>query len=79
MARYQKLFDLDVADIELVEESLRGQIKVLVDRKHALDEALSDDLVEFDHMIKRLNGLLGKLHNQKVWYSQVNPTGFPLG
>ncbi len=79
MTRYTKTFDLNVADLELVEESLRDQIKALADRKHALSDTVNGEVLEFDYMIKRLNSLLGKLHNQKIWYSQVNQTGLPLG
>lgn len=79
MAHYKQNFDLNVADIELIEDTIRNEIRSLTDKKQTLNEGMTDDVVDLDLAIKRLNGLLGKLHNQKIWYSQVNQTGVPLG
>ncbi|MFK8069055.1 MAG: hypothetical protein AB8D52_12495 [Gammaproteobacteria bacterium] len=74
MAAYKANFDLDEADIELIEDTVRNQIRELTITKGQQ----ADDL-ELGRKIKRLNTLLGKLHNQKIFYSQVNQTGVPLG
>ena len=79
MAHYKQNFDLNVADIELIEDTIRNEIRALTDKKQSLNEGMPGDTVDMDLAIKRLNGLLGKLHNQKIWYSQVNQTGVPLG
>ncbi len=79
MVTYKKNFDLDEADIELIEDTLRNQIRTLTDNKQSLSEAESGRAIKLVETIKRLNELLGKLHNQKIWYSQVNQTGVPLG
>lgn len=70
-------FDLDEADIELIEDAIRNEIRLLKDKEQELVD--SEPGAELEETIKRLNMLLGKLHNQKIWYSQVNQTGVPLG
>ena len=76
---YKENFELDETDIELIEDTIRDEIRVLTGKKLKLADSESDGVVELDDTIKRLNMLLGKLHNQKVWYSQVKQTGFPSG
>ncbi len=76
---YKENFELDETDIELIEDTIRDEIRVLTGKKLKLVDSESDGVVELDDTIKRLNMLLGKLHNQKVWYSQVKQTGFPSG
>ncbi len=77
MAHYEENFDLNETDVELIEDTIRNQIRVLTGKKLKLAD--SDELAEVEDTIKRLNMLLGKFHNQKIWYSQVNQTGVPLG
>lgn len=79
MPRYEKSFDLDESDIELIEDTIRNEIRTLTANKHDEVESDSDNVVAMDAHIRKLNMLLGKLHNQKIWYSQVNQTGVPLG
>ncbi len=79
MADYKENFELDETDIELIEDTVRNEIRMLTGKKINLPESESDGATEIDDAIKRLNMLLGKLHNQKVWYSQVKQTGFPSG
>ncbi len=76
---YKENFELDETDIELIEDTIRDEIRVLTGKKLKLVDSESDGVAELDDTIKRLNMLLGKLHNQKVWYSQVKQTGFPSG
>ncbi len=74
MAAYKANFDLDEADIELIESTIRNEIRELTVTE---DQRVGD--IELGRKIKQLNTLLGKFHNQKIWYSQVNQTGVPLG
>lgn len=71
---YKDNFDLNTEDIELIETTIRNEIRKLTEV-----EQPTENIVELDDTVKKLNMLLGKLHNQKIWYSQVNQTGVPLG
>lgn len=60
------LFKLTVDDIELIELALQGKIS-----RRALSVALDPDSVyaaELQDEINKMRDLLGRLHNQKVWY-----------
>ena len=60
------LFKLTVNDIELIELALQGKIS-----RRALSVALDPDSVyaaELQDEINKMRDLLGRLHNQKVWY-----------
>lgn len=76
---FKENFELDETDIELIEDTVRNEIRLLTGKKINLPESESDSAAEMDITIKRLNMLLGKLHNQKVWYAQVKQSGFPSG
>jgi|TARA_R110002153_G_scaffold82609_2_gene208362 hypothetical protein len=59
-------FKLTVDDIELIELALQGKIS-----RRALSVALDPDSVyaaELQDEINKMRDLLGRLHNQKVWY-----------
>lgn len=74
MARYQECFELDTCDVELIEQSLRNQIAQLSSKSdgHSLSSTARAE-------VRHLNRLLGKIHNQKVFYSQVSAVGVPAG
>ncbi len=60
------LFKLTVNDIEIIELALQGKIS-----RRALSVALDPDSVyaaELQDEINKMRDLLGRLHNQKVWY-----------
>jgi hypothetical protein len=75
MARYNEFFQLNPRDIALIEEALREQIARLVEETFTLVVTPQKG----DREIHTLRELLGKLHNQKIWYSQVHHTGVPRG
>lgn len=80
MGSYNEVFRLNTRDIALIEQAVREQIGVF-SRAQRLATVLgvrSED-ENAETRIRELNGLLGKLHNQKVWYGQVHHTGVPLG
>ena len=59
-------FELTVRDVELIERALQGKIS-----RRALSVALDPDSVyaaELQDEINKMRDLLGRLHNQKVWY-----------
>jgi len=60
------LFKLTVNDIEIIELALQGKIS-----RRALSVALDPDSVyaaELQDEINKMRDLLGRLHDQKVWY-----------
>ncbi|MDA0823006.1 MAG: hypothetical protein O3C28_11360 [Proteobacteria bacterium] len=73
MAKYHEHFRLSPSDLELIEQAVRTEI--------AIHTRVQRDAREFDEARKKaraLNDVLGKLHNQKIFYAQVNDTGVPV-
>lgn len=62
MARYNKTFELSVEDMDLIETALRTKMRAS-DPEEALKDATT---------AQRINDLLGRLHNQKVFYRPQN-------
>lgn len=58
MARYNKTFELSVEDMDLIETALRTKMRG-IDQNEAPAGGVS---------AQRINDLLGRLHNQKVFY-----------
>jgi hypothetical protein len=73
MAKYREHFRLSIDDLELIERAIRVEMSMyaLVEPEHA-------DFEVARQKTRELNEVLGKLFNQKVFYSQVNPTGVPV-
>jgi hypothetical protein len=76
MPKYNDTFKLNLRDIELIEHALHEQINLLA---HANLVSGSTDTSENDQRIRQYHEVLGKLHNQKIWYGQTHHTGVPLG
>ncbi|MCE8007838.1 hypothetical protein [Aestuariivita sp.] len=73
MPRYNTSFDLDVQDLELIEDALRARKSDLSLERLALlggDGGAPDPeaLAALDATISATHVLLGRLHNQKVFY-----------
>ena len=71
---YNKSFNLNPSDIELIEISLRKeQSRISVSRQTLIDSTIIppdqiQSVKEYDVKIKEINHLLGRLHEQKIWY-----------
>jgi hypothetical protein len=76
MAKYNESFKLNTKDIALIEEALREEVAILA---HENFTFVAGSAKANDRKIHALEELLGKLHNQKIWYGQVHHTGVPLG
>jgi hypothetical protein len=73
MAKYRKSFDLNIEDIDLIEQALRGHMaSSSMNGGAAADKAGAP-------RIREIQSLLGKLHQQKIFYSQVKMTQCPGG
>ena len=74
MANYRETFRLELRDIELIENALRGELSRVV------MPALESVAREREHLqVKEINQLLAKIYHQKVFYSQMRKTGVPGG
>ncbi|MEM8591807.1 MAG: hypothetical protein AAGF13_04705 [Pseudomonadota bacterium] len=67
MAAYNRSFDLGIDDLELIETALyRKKAELSQQRLEALQADRSPG--DLDARIREIAGLLGRLHNQKVFY-----------
>ena len=67
MASYNKTFELSVEDLELIETALYRKKADLSQQR--MEAVRSDDCSsEIDGRIREIAGLLGRLHNQKVFF-----------
>jgi len=71
MPRYNETFELSVEDMDLIEGALR-QAKAELSLR-AMPDAMEPDRAdaatsEADETVRRIHDLLGRLHNQKVFY-----------
>ncbi len=75
MPRYNSKFDLNVNDIDLIEASLRDRQRDLsVRRARVAGEGANLDgvgLSEIDLELDQTAELLGRIHNQKVFYRPI--------
>ncbi len=79
---YNNSFSFNPKDIELIEEGLRTLSEhhdtiMMINEGDASDQ---QDLASKEKKLKSVNQLLGKIYNQKVFYSQTHShEGVPLG
>ncbi|ARE84263.1 conserved hypothetical protein [Roseovarius sp. EC-HK134] len=64
MPKYNSNFELSVADMELIESAL---LKTKADLTTQPDR-MADGLACADETLRKIHDLLGRLHNQKVFY-----------
>lgn len=57
-------FELNVSDIEIIENALIHKLKELSDENCDINE----------NKIKKIHNLLGKLHQQKIWFRPKDET-----
>jgi len=71
MPGYNETFELSVEDMDLIESALR-QAKADLSARALPDDVqhdkTADALPEADETLLRIHDLLGRLHNQKVFY-----------
>ena len=64
MAIYNSNFELTVEDMDLIETSLRQTKAELA----AQFDKVGDSAADSDEAVRQIDDLLGRLHNQKVFY-----------
>lgn len=69
MASYNRKFDLSIDDLALIEGALhRKKTELSMKRLDAISGSVDAEPEEIDEELKDITGLLGRLHNQKVFY-----------
>ncbi|MEO0370060.1 MAG: hypothetical protein AAF231_01255 [Pseudomonadota bacterium] len=71
MAAYNKNFELSVEDIDLIESALRDKKRGLSEQAHEDHCAVRDEVQlceETTEEVREIHDLLGRLHNQKVFF-----------
>lgn len=69
MPAYTTQFDLDIDDLERIETALRERSSELSMERIALqDNEDADKISDLETELVETNDLLGRLHNQKVFY-----------
>ena len=71
MPTFNRSFDLSISEIDLIEESLRARGRELSNMRLALSDDNPDHLEsikEIDDEARDGEALLGKLHDQKIFY-----------
>ena len=79
--KYSKQFDINLNDLDMIEKALRDQAKQISQKK--LEQLETDELTANAHLhlqdpeMTAIQTVLGKLHNQKMWYTpqQYVPRG----
>jgi hypothetical protein len=81
-AKYRKQFDINPDDLEIIESALIERARVLClemleKQATAANERGAGCADELNTEMTEIQMLLGKLHNQKIWYSpqQYVPRG----
>ena len=75
MPKYNDKFNLNIHDVDLIEKALR----TLWSEE---EKTISTDPVfpiKTTQRIRDIHNLLGKISNQKIYYSEVNRTSCPIG
>ncbi len=68
MPRYNDKFELSVEDMELIEEALRRSKRELTNVSVSVKKSDMKSGEEAEQSVRQIHDLLGRLHNQKVFY-----------
>ena len=68
MPLYNETFELSVEDIDLIENALRQTKRDLAVRLTEAGTYKAAEARQIDRSVRRIHDLLGRLHNQKVFY-----------
>ncbi len=68
MARYNVNFELSVEDMELIEDALRQAKRDLSCKLVEAEQEKTEQADRIDNSVRQIHDLLGRLHNQKVFY-----------
>ena len=80
MPRYNTQFELDTDDMDHIETALLARKKDLSLKRIALMSAegdVTDQIAQVDEDLSEIHDLLGRLHNQKVFYRPTKVEAAP--
>lgn len=72
MPKFNDQISLSVEDMELIEEALRREKRALSIRALDTNKSEMANGEEIDNSVRQIHDLLGRLHNQKVFYRPSN-------
>jgi len=70
---YKKQFDLNPSDIDIIETCLRKELHIRSEKCQCQCQGSekhenAEELASSKESISEITELLGKIHNQKIWY-----------
>ena len=66
---YKKQFDLNVSDIDLIETCLRKELHIRSENyQEQVKQENAEEMESAKQGVSKITELLGKIHNQKIWY-----------
>jgi len=82
MAKYRESFALSIKDVSMIEEALSSRVgqtskAILEQSSHNPFERACDQVQGYKQELAEIQELLGRLHNQKIWYRTAE--NVPLG
>jgi len=63
-------FDFNVEELALVEDAMQYRMRRLLARRETVVKESSK--IKIDKEVKHIYTLLGKIHNQKVWFTPTD-------
>ena len=63
-------FDFNVEELALVEDAMQYRMRRLLARRETVVKENSK--IKIDKEVKQIYTLLGKIHNQKVWFTTTD-------
>lgn len=66
---YNKRFNLNLSDIDVIEACLNMELHTRsVKYQESVKQENAEEMDSYKHAISEITELLGKLHNQKMWF-----------
>lgn len=71
---YNRNFELTIEDVDLIEKSLNDRVSRLTELRlthiESTIQPVEDNLrvKQIDNEVSKIQDLLGRIHNQKIWY-----------
>jgi hypothetical protein len=68
---YKKQFDLNPSDIDVIETYLRREMHIRSEKcqcQGTVEQEAAEEIDSAKQRISEITELLGKIHNQKIWY-----------
>ncbi len=66
---YKKKFNLNPSDIDIIETCLRKELHIRAqEHQGSVKQKNAEEMEHFAQGISEITELLGKIHNQKIWY-----------